>query len=57
MIEDGFYGLGRCIHRKAGCVLVPGVMILGGICLGLLSKISLETRLDKLWIEGKEEFS
>lgn len=52
-MQSRFYELGAFIHRNAGKVLFVGLLLLITFCVGLKSA-SIETSVEKLWVEGRE---
>lgn len=48
------YRLGRLVEVHAGKVLVLGVLVLLAAGVGLRDAV-METRVEKLWVEGKKE--
>lgn len=52
-LQSHLFQLGCFLHRHAGKVLFVGVLVLATFCVGLKSA-KVHTRVDQLWVEGKE---
>ena len=54
-IQYELFKLGCRLQRHAGKVLFLGILILAILSVGMKSA-TLETRVEKLWIQGKKNF-
>jgi len=50
--QQQLFQLGCLVQRYAGIVLFVGVLLLASFSVGLKSA-SIETKVDRLWVEGK----
>ena len=51
-LQSQLFQLGCFLHRHAGKVLFVAILVLATFCVGLKSA-QLHTRVDQLWVEGK----
>ena len=55
-LQTRLFSLGCFIQKHCGKVLFIGLLLLSLCCLGLKTA-SIETNVEKLWVEGKSEIT
>ena len=53
-LQEELFKLGRLVQSHAGTVLFVGVVLLLTACVGLKGAV-METKLERLWVEGKKK--